>query len=280
MGAAILLDLANLLEGRSRPQDAERWGREMAAIDECARRHFPARRLARYAFSLKGLVESGVLEDLRSRGYQVVDCDPALTASMEARQMSRLDDYALLRQAKVLVQYGTRRLLVVSADRDHEAIHHDLAGLGVEMVFAQAEPIPAGRPPSIRRVHLAQFFSSAAPLVKEGRIEVRHPTGTFEVLLNPPIRVGRRSRTKGDPEIALDDFDSGKKYSRALLHIDRIGGALCVHRVPNSEGRVTTREIQRAGQTEELLPGNTLVVRAPGVCLHLREIDVELEIRP
>ena len=277
MVPAVLLDVANLLGGKPQPRSYAELSRQLHSIENVARAELGTAAFTRHAFTLERRVAPRVVETLRRHRYDVTASDDVKTAAMAARQMSRQDDYALQRHALVLANHGAPALLIVSADRDHEAVLHALDGGGIDIAYAQWDEIPVGRPTSIRRVCVASS-AVVAPAYPDW-VTVCHRNGAERHALSVPLRIGRPSATKGfAPEVSLAPYDAEHVYSRDLLRLEEVDGVLCVRRVADTSGDLLIRPVEGVACERPLRPAETVPVAAPGAVLRLPAIHVDIEI--
>lgn len=309
--AVVLIDFANLREGHKARFDPELLTTQLDAIDHCCSTLFGVAATEARAFTLEGIPGEAELTALRSRGYEIVASSRTLTATMQAKNMSRLDDYVLQREAKRLATQGADALLVISADRGHEIIAEDLAGQRVRVVFAQW-PELSGRPGHVERIwlqdHISDFAGSAAASVESlpreplesahAGPEASSDTGAHSATEQATIielrrrgrclrrfaifdgfTIGRASRNKGRPDLALDEFVTDTEllgsYSRQLAVVRHADGRFWLHRLPNASGMMALRI---APEDQELPPGATVLLeKAP---ISLGDIDLELCLFP
>ncbi len=276
MRSAILLDVPNLLSGRPTPSSTELLSSQLAAIDQCALRLFGDAEPQRDAFALDRITARSVGETLEAYGYSVTWCSSDRTKSMDLKRMSRVDDYALQRTAKLRAREGVGALLIASADRDPEEVAFDLGGSGVRVAFAQWDEIPRSRATQPERVCLRQYERNVPePRPLGPSISVSRGGVTLSnSALRDGMVIGRPSRRYGVPDVDVSagahSGEDGFSYSRRLGMIRKLGDAWALWLLPESEADLVLPDGGRppAGACV-LLPPGPFVMKMPSAGVEL-----------
>ena len=137
----VILDTANLLAGEyTNFKEAKKIiDKYLPLIDRCAIKTWGILPKQKYAFSLSS-IKPEIHQYLETFAYQLEVVSPFMTQTMKMEKASKLDDYALNRRVKSLVtQEGERDFLIVSGDRDFEALAHQMSSYGTKFFYVQRQ---------------------------------------------------------------------------------------------------------------------------------------------
>lgn len=277
MRSAIMLDVPNLLRGSATAEGPALLARQLAAVERAARALFDDATPSREAFALDTITARSTGDAIASAGYQVVWCPSDRTRSMDMKRMSRIDDYVLQRAAKRRAVEGVRAILIVSADRDAEAVADDLAGSGVRVAYAQWDPVPASRGARVERVCLAAYDAPEGAATPRASVAVRRAGAVVaSAALRDGMVIGRPSRSLGQPDVDLSAGAPASAqefaYSRRVAVLRRMGDAWVLWRLADAAVEMELADGGRPG------PGGCVVLPRGETVVKVASAGVELVV--